>query len=174
MRKVVIAARRSYQRAGRRSAAVSRDAELSTYRRAKAEFKLAIKRAQEKCWKELCQSVDTDPWGVPYRLVTKRLGRRAPAMDGDLVDSVVRGLFPSPPPADWDDIPLAVAEQPVVDVSSYDAPLVPPITIAEIGHAVTILPSGKAPGLDLVPNEIIKLVFRRYPEVFSEYYNVCS
>lgn len=74
LREVAIAARRQYQRAGRRTGRAGREVERGPYSRVSTELKRAIRKAQEKSWAELCRSVD--PWGVPYRLVTKRLGRR--------------------------------------------------------------------------------------------------
>jgi len=68
---------------------------------------------------------------------------------------------------------LEVEQLPVLDVPSCVVPTVPPITIEEIGQSVVRLPSRKAPGPDLVPNEMIKLAFKRHPEVFRECYNAC-
>jgi len=117
--------------------------------------------------------VDNDPWGVPYRLLTKRLDRRTPTLDWDLSVSVARGLFPSPPPTVWEDIPLAAQDlASLIELSDADTP-VPHITADEVGRAVARLPSGKAPGPDLVPNEIIRLAFGRFPEVFVDCYNSC-
>jgi len=75
IRRTAIAARRKYQRAGRRSGRGTREAEFEDYRIAQINLKKEIRKAQEKSWSELCRSVDSDSWGVPYRLVTKRLGR---------------------------------------------------------------------------------------------------
>jgi len=117
--------------------------------------------------------VNNDPWGVPYRLVTKRLGRRALTLDRELTVSAARGLFPSPPPPVWEDIPLVVLEPAFLIDTPDMLTSVPQITVEEVGRAVARLPSGKAPGPDLVPNEMIRLAFSRFPEVFVECYNAC-
>jgi len=173
LRKAAIAARRAYQRAGRRSTQTDRSPELATYSRVRAELKLAIRKAQESSWSELCRAVDSDPWGVPYRLVTKRLGRRTPTLERELTVNVARGLFPSPTPPVWEDIPLEI-EVPafLVDLSGVAA-TTPQITADEVSRAVARLPSGKAPGPDLVPNEIIRMTFNRFPGTFVECYNAC-
>lgn len=45
----------------------------------------AIKSLQEMAWSELCDVVDSDPWGIPYCIVSKkRLSR-------DLSELTVRG-----------------------------------------------------------------------------------
>lgn len=50
--------------------------EHQTAREAIKALRLAV-RNKENAWKALCDSVDQDPWGLPYRLVTKKLlGRR--------------------------------------------------------------------------------------------------
>jgi len=176
LRKTAIAARRAYQRAGRRAVAPSREPENEKYKKANRELKIAIKKAQEEGWRELCRSVENDPWGVPYRLVTKRLGRRAPDLDSDMVARVARGLFPESPPISWDHVPT-VRQQPSVifDLSSLlaDSPLVPPVTVEEVTVAVDRLPTKKAPGPDHIPNEIIKHAFPKFPGVFVECYNRC-
>jgi len=131
LRMIAIAARRAHQRAGRRSPASSREPERESYNRARLDLKHAIRRSQEKSWQELCLSVENDPWGVPYKLVSKRLGRRAPDLDCDSVDRVTRGLFLSSPPTDWARIPN-VSQQPTVMADLFlsldDAPLVLLIT----------------------------------------------
>lgn len=35
----------------------------------------AIKAAKEKCWVNLCDTLEKDPWGLPYRIVMKHLHR---------------------------------------------------------------------------------------------------
>lgn len=51
-------------------------------------------------------SVDSDPWAVPYRLVTKKLGRSSPALDQNTTLNVSRGLFPLLPLTDRHCIPM--------------------------------------------------------------------
>jgi len=63
----------------------------------------------------------------------------------------------------------------IADLSSLlaDSPLVPPVTTQEVTAAVDRLPPRKAPGPDHVPNEVIKLVFSKFPDVFVRCYNEC-
>ena len=46
----------------------------------------------------MIESVDSDPWGRPYRIVTKKLRPSAPPltenMDPELLDNVIGTLFP--------------------------------------------------------------------------------
>lgn len=115
---------------------------------------------------ELCRSVHSDPWGVPYRLVTKRLGRRFPALDQNTTLNVACGLFPLLPLTDWDCIPMNGTATAVLmnlsDIHTY----MPLFTIDEVARAVAKLPSGKAPGPDLVQTKMIGLAFLKFPECF--------
>lgn len=95
MRRAVIAARRRYQRAGRRADMPDREAAFKVYNRVRKELRLAIRKAQERSWQELCKAVESDPWGVPYKIVTKRLGRRNPVIDEPVITQIARGLFPA-------------------------------------------------------------------------------
>jgi len=87
LRRNAIVARRRYQRAGRRVATEGRP---------------------ENSLRELCKSVDDDPLGVPYKMVTKRLGRHTPAMDEHETTKNARYLFPALPPVEWDPVALGM------------------------------------------------------------------
>lgn len=65
------------------------------YRRARDELRAAIYRAKTESWKELLTSVETDPWGRPYMLVLKRLGRPRTALTETLEEAVREELLES-------------------------------------------------------------------------------
>ena len=46
-------------------------------------------------------------------------------------------------------------------------------TLAELETAAKSMKNGKAPGLDGIPAEIIKLAVNRHPELFLKMYNSC-
>ena len=50
---------------------------------------------------------------------------------------------------------------------------VEPFTILEMQEAGKKLHSGKAPGPDNIPNEIIRLVIQVWPDVLLETFNAC-
>jgi hypothetical protein len=94
-------ARREYTRAQRRRR--TRDEEEisrlhSRYNELKWELKRKIKSSKEQSWKELVQSVDADPWGRPYKIVTRKIRAAAPplteSMEPELLDQVIENLFP--------------------------------------------------------------------------------
>lgn len=76
--------------------------------------------------------------------------------------SATHGLFPLSPPTDWERIPTS-GGQTVEAVNQLEVPTqVPLFTIEEVARAVGKLPAGKAPGPDLVSNEVIGLTFSRH------------
>ena len=73
--------------------------------RLRAEKRLlrtAIRSAKEKAWTDFLETLDRDPWGRPYKLVTNKLKPWAPpeteALDPDFLREVVAALFPWGPP----------------------------------------------------------------------------
>jgi len=170
-RKISIAARRQYQRVGRRADTADRAAAFETYNQARKQLRLAIRKAQEASWKELCDKVENDPWSVPYRLVMKRLGNRLPTLDNTAALTIARGLFPVSPPIDWPKIPITVGDS--TELVPFEEEAIPPFTREELKLAAGKLPSGKAPGPDLVLNKRIKMAAIRHPEFFLSAYNAC-
>jgi len=92
-------------------------------------------------------------FALPDRNQVFKLDRRPQILDNNTALAIARGLFQALPPVDWSTIPCVPA------VSTELAPLpdlvVPPFTADELKGAAGKLPSGKAPGPDQVPNEII-------------------
>lgn len=171
LRKSTIAARRRYQRAGRRAHMVGREEVFREYNDLRKQLRQSIRKAQEASWKQLCDLVDQDPWGVPYRIVMKRLGRKSPPIDTSQALAISRGLFPAPPSTDWAFIPIDYAPLDL-DTIDVDQPI-PPITVEELRLAVRKLPNNKAPGPDHVPNEMIRLAANRFPDLFLSVFNAC-
>ncbi|XP_071451358.1 uncharacterized protein [Hetaerina americana] len=59
------------------------------------KLKRAIKDAKKKCWHELCEEVDRDPWGRPYKMVMNKIKPRSGTSPScpDFLSRVVRHLF---------------------------------------------------------------------------------
>jgi hypothetical protein len=171
LRQASIAALRRYQRAGHRADTADRADAFVEYNDARKSLKLAIRKAQEASWSNLCDSVDSDPWGVPFKLVTRKLDRRTPTLDNYAVLAIARGLFPDLPSVDWSTISHNVGDSAEL-VSLTDLDL-PPFTTDELKHAAGRLPMGKAPGPDQVPNEMLRFAAIRFLELFLETYNAC-
>ena len=67
------------------------------WKRAKSALRQGIKKSRLKCWKDLIGEVEKDPWGLAFKIVTKRLvtRRKTPGLDNtDRVKYIMRSLFP--------------------------------------------------------------------------------
>lgn len=53
----------------------------------------AIKMAKKKAWQDLIESVDSEPWKLPYRIVLKRLKRISPGLTETLDKGVLNRLL---------------------------------------------------------------------------------
>lgn len=84
------------------------------------------------------------------------------------------GLFPAPPPTDWASIPIKLAISTELVLTLSPIQFVSQITAEELGWAVSKLPKNKASGLDLIPNEIIKLTANRFLDAFLSNLNACT
>lgn len=105
--------RKSSQKARRKwqKSKAKRDKDLNlileleeAYRDLKKQLVKAIRNAKVQAWQELIDSIERDPWGLPYRIVLKKLKRSTPSatetMDINTVNQVVDKLFPVDP--EWD------------------------------------------------------------------------
>lgn len=118
LRRQCIGARRSWQRAKRRRRPEDQIAELGVcYKHLRKDLRLEIGRRKSAAWQELLGSVDRDPWGLPYRMVLKKLRTASlgltEVLDPEVLSELLKSLFPcnlEPDPIDdwsdfvWDDV----------------------------------------------------------------------
>ena len=67
------------------------------WKKAKSALREGINISQLECWKYLIGEFEKDPWGLAFKIVTKRLvtRRKTPGFDNpDRVKYIVRSLFP--------------------------------------------------------------------------------
>ncbi|XP_070530033.1 uncharacterized protein [Cardiocondyla obscurior] len=71
------------------------------YKAARKDLRTAIRKAKTEAWESLLQDLDDDPWGLAYKIVTKKLRTPAPSvtetLDPTLIREVVNSLFPDAP-----------------------------------------------------------------------------
>ena len=82
---------RKAQRA-RKSKCLEQEEEEDKYKDARKLLQNVIKQSKRQCWKALCTDVDRDPWGIPYRLVIRKLQasrREVPPTDVPTVIKIV-------------------------------------------------------------------------------------
>lgn len=158
LRKICLAARR-------RSTRHPDDTCLKTEYKAKRKaLRRAIKRTKREKWLELCEEIDSNPWGKPYQIVTKKFGGRKPIpgiKDPTWAAEIVETLFP----LDKEGLNYRP--------NSISVGQIQPFTAEELGCAIAKLKTGKSPGPDGIPNEAIRLVAELWPELLITTFNKC-
>lgn len=74
LRHQCITARRKFQRSARRWQPELTNSLRLEHQAVRKALRVAIRKSQAKSWSDLCRLVDTDPWGLPYKVVTRRGG----------------------------------------------------------------------------------------------------
>lgn len=133
----------------------------TTYREAKKVLRLEIRRSKEKAWKELADSIERDPWGIPYKICMAKLKPRE-TLHATVVRQAVKDLFPSG----------QELSQPPGHTGAEGADR-PTISETEVAKAIKASKNGKAPGPDNLPVEVIRLAFASDPGAFTALYNRC-
>ena len=131
---------------------------------AKTALRRGIKKSRLQCWKDLIGEVEKDPWGLAFKIVTKRLvaRRKTPGLNNpDRVKYIVRSLFPHVEPFQRQDRSSCVVRREEL------------FTLEELKRAGGRLKANTAQGIDGVPNEILKEVIGVYPEILLEAFNSC-
>lgn len=113
------------------------------------------------------KEIDRDPWGTPYRILVKNVGRLSPdlALRGH-EKNIADGLFPVYPIIDWsifsEDLPTAPSEQ-----SS------PSFTADELREVAYRTFTKRVSGPDGVPNVVVFKLARSRTNELLKIYNIC-
>lgn len=163
LRKACIKSRRAYLRAVKRRGPVGSQREKFNFREARKALRSGIRSSQERSWAELCKAVDSDPWGIPYRIVMKKIGRQKPGIAAIGRENVIAdALFPARPTVEWSSIPVIIQRHATQEAETVEIER-PPLTLEEFSMAAARLPRGKATGPDGVPNEVLSVVAKKAP-----------
>jgi len=147
-RKACFMARRQYTRKRKKAGEVGSTAERDNFKQLRKMLTSKILEAKDKNWSDLCAQVDGDPWGVPYKIVTKRLARRKPIPGLEIpgrLDTIVDRLFPRRPVTGR-----------TIDTVSNEETAETKFTVNELKVVARCLPNSKAPGPDGIPNEVLR------------------
>lgn len=166
LRKTANHTRRIYQRKKKRAGPLSCQEEELHAKESKLNLVKAIKKAKDSMWKKLCDQVEHDPWGMPYKLVMGKLGRPSPIPGLNTpgrMDSILLELFPRHPARLQDRwSPINTQEE----TESL-------ITTDELQKAARSLKINTAPGPDGITNAVLKSFVRCQPEFLLKVYNRC-
>ena len=158
MRRKCLTARRRFTRS--KGDPLMREA----WKKAKSALRQGIKKSRLQCWKDLNGEVEKEPWGLAFKIVTKRLvtRRNTPGLDNaDRVKYIVRSLFPHVEPFQRQDQSSCVVRREEL------------FTFQELKRAGGRLEANTAPGIDGLPTEILKEVIGAYPKILLEVFNSC-
>lgn len=136
------------------------------HKAAKAELRQAITASKKRCFRQLCEDADKDPWGDAYRMVMVKL--KGPSTPREMcpvkLKAIVQELFPDHNPVTW---PNATQNGEVQSEDDND------LSMEELLEAARSLKLNKAPGPDGIPNAAVKVAVETNPKVFLETMNRC-
>lgn len=154
-------ARRKVQRSRRRA---NFQECLENFRLARRELDRAIKASKTRCFRDLCNEADINPWGTAYRLVMSKVrGQKTPQVRCPVIlRNIVENLFPQRPTTITTNI-----------VREIDEEIIPEVTVDELIVACRRIKEKKTPGPDGVPNKALKAAIHRRPDIFVRTMQKC-
>ncbi|CAB0030733.1 unnamed protein product [Trichogramma brassicae] len=139
------------------------EAHSANYASARHLLRVAIKTSKRRCWRQLCDEVDSDIWRKPYRIAMSRLRcpqTRQPSSPF-LVRGAVAALFPRVPSGPAFQLPRRARE------------LIPAVTLEELKGAQSRIKERSAPSPNGVPNLALKLAVAARFDIFMRVYTTC-
>ena len=131
------------------------------WKKAKSALRQGIKKSRLQGWKDLIEEVEKDPWGLAFKIVTKRLVTRRKTLgltNSDRVKYIVWSLFPHVEPFQRQDRSSCLVRREELE---------------ELKRAGRRLKANTAPVIDGAPNEIVKEVIGVNPEILLAAFNSC-
>ncbi|CAB0038639.1 unnamed protein product [Trichogramma brassicae] len=160
LRRSCLRARRLFQRLRGRH---DEETHSANYASARRLLRVAIKTSKRRCWRRLCDEVNNDVWGKPYKIAMSRLGcpQAREFSSPLLVRGAVAALFPRVPSGPALQLPRR-AEEPI-----------PAVTLEELKGAQSRIKERSAPGPDGIPNSALKIAIAARPDIFLRVYTMC-
>ena len=155
-RKKSIKCRRSLTRTRKKNDKTKLEEAENAYKVAKKELKHKICQAKERCWKTLIDDLDDNIWGQAYNIIKKKTTHKIPIHE-TIEHREAEKLFPNKPEVIW---------------HREDMESIPLFSEEELVKAASKLKDKKAPGVDGIPNEAIKVVAKEAPALLLGIYNV--
>ncbi|KAF0711018.1 Uncharacterized protein FWK35_00035282, partial [Aphis craccivora] len=179
LRVKTLSLRRAYQSALRRLGSYGAATARAVFSMARKDLRREIRRAKEQSWKGLCNQVESDPWGRPYKLIMRKFGDESIRLASKGRELAISDhLFPEAPVINWDLMPRPETRNifepfdPNSDDLVFDT-IIPEFRVDELLKATKKMSSGKAGGPSGIPNEILKRVIHARPSSTLDVYNKC-
>lgn len=134
------------------------DPHYERYKDAHKLLRKLITKSKAQKWQELIDEVESDKWGQPYQIVMNKLRKKAPQLPQDLLEDTINALFPRRP---------VVNREPLL----VEPGLIPSVTLSEIASASERLATGKAPGPDGIPSEVVRAMANYQPELIRSLFD---
>lgn len=119
---------------------------------------MAIRASKNKCFQDLCDAADQEPFGAAYKTVMGKLTRQPIPSSQDQLGTLFSTLFPAQPP---------------LRPPSVTAGEAMPTCEEEVLSALANCKASKAPGPDGNPNAALHAIVNAYPGLFAQLYNRC-
>ncbi|XP_057656710.1 uncharacterized protein LOC130894130 [Diorhabda carinulata] len=161
LRRQCMRKRRLYTRNRRRNSPEENEVLWTEYQESKKLLKRIIKQSKRKCWKELCERVDSDIWGDGYKIAMRGISGFPSrlSLTMDTIEQVVKHLFP-------------VHQDVIFNCDNNNRIL--SFSVSELQVASRKLKSGKAPGPGNIPPEVLKAAIEANPDRFLTVYNTLA
>lgn len=130
------------------------------YKESKTALRKMMNSARKEAWESLVADVENDPRGEAYQIARKRFRLRSgaePSVEKQI--SVTKQLFPECPAVTW------TAKNVLVSPKAF--------TRKELEEAASHMEARKAPGLDNITSEMVKMVVEEIPEIVLAAMNTC-
>ena len=137
--------------------------EQEAYKEARRIIRIAIRKCKTDSWKNLIETISSDPWGLPYKIVMDKLRRSRGSSvpeDEESLRKILEVLFPTGGPR---------TSFPNQEHREAGEPFSP----QELKAAASRLSPGKSPGLDGIPNEVVRLIAKKNSQMLMSVFNKC-
>jgi hypothetical protein len=136
------------------------------YKTLRTELSHAIKDSKRLKFRELCNAINDNPWGLGYQTAMSKL--KGPAIGRETcpqkLKKIVDTLFPSDEETSWSKQKRKPNETIKREIILSDEELV---------HTAKRLKHNKAPGPDGIPNEALKILIMSFPDKFRGTFQKC-
>ncbi|KAL6416661.1 hypothetical protein ACFW04_013267 [Cataglyphis niger] len=169
IRQDCLKARRRWQTAKKsRKSQIEIDELGKLYRLKQKELRREINRLKSSAWQELIDSIEDDPWGLPYKIVIRKLKAStlslSEKLEENLLDGLLNSLFPKNNKPEF-----------LNNWSNFEWSENWEIDIGEVDKAIRKVSSSptKAPGPDGIRRMFLKRVNDEFLEWIRFTYNLC-